>query len=116
MVRATQYGDQKLAVLDEINERVRRHSAIPTIRELAERFGISPATMHSWLTRLAGEGLVEWTRGRHRSLRCTVAGLRLIEAETAGSGQGSSTATDTADSPSVAPSAQPWATASTPRR
>lgn len=78
MVRASQYGDQRVAVLAEIYDRVRSHSKVPTVRELAQWFGISPATMHSWLTRLAEEGLVEWTAGRHRSLRCTQAGIQLL--------------------------------------
>lgn len=81
MPRATQYGHQKLAVLAEISERIRRHSKVPTVRELAERFGVSTATMHSWLTRLAGEGLVEWTPGRHRSLRCTARAIQLLSSQ-----------------------------------
>ena len=81
MARRTQYGEQKVAVLAEISERVRRHSKVPTVRELADRFAISAATMHSWLTRLAEEGLVEWTPGRHRSLRCTPRGIQLLSSQ-----------------------------------
>lgn len=71
MARASQYADKKLDVVAEIHERVRRHSRTPTVRELATRFEVSAATMHSWLNRLNEEGLVEWTPGRHRSLRVT---------------------------------------------
>jgi DNA-binding IclR family transcriptional regulator len=81
MARLSQYRDQRLAVLTEISERVRRHSKVPTVRELAERFDISAATMHSWLTRLAEEGLVEWTPGRHRSLRCTPRAIQLLSSQ-----------------------------------
>ena len=71
MARASKYSDQKLVVLQEIADRVRHHSKVPSVRELADRFQVSPATMHSWLNRLNNEGLVEWTPGRHRSLRVT---------------------------------------------
>jgi len=81
MARATRYGEQKLAVLAEVSERVRQHSKVPTVRELAERFGVSPATMHSWLVRLAGEELVEWSPGRHRSLRCTPRAIQLLSSQ-----------------------------------
>lgn len=81
MARVSQYGDQKVAVLAEISERVRRHSKVPTVRELADRFAISTATMHSWLKRLAEEGLVEWSPGRHRSLRCTPRGIQLLSSQ-----------------------------------
>lgn len=78
MARRSEYGNQKTAVLAEIGDRMRRHSKMPTVRELADRFEVSAATMHSWLTRLAEEGLVEWTPGRHRSLRCTPRGIQLL--------------------------------------
>ena len=74
MARSSQYGDQKTAVLTEIGRRIASHSKVPTVRELAEHFEVSPSTMHSWLGRLESEGLVEWSPGRHRSLRLTSEG------------------------------------------
>jgi DNA-binding transcriptional regulator YhcF (GntR family) len=71
MARATAYGDQKEAVVQAIADRRLHHSRQPTVRELAEQFEVSVATMHSWLGKLKDEGLVEWTPGRHRSLRTT---------------------------------------------
>ena len=81
MARASRYSDQKVAVLTEISERVTRHSKVPTVRELAEAFEVSPATMHSWLRRLGEEGLVEWTPGRHRSLRCTPLAIQQLSSQ-----------------------------------
>lgn len=81
MARASRYGDQKMAVLREVDDRVRRHSKIPTVRELAELFEVAPATMHSWLTRLSEEGLVEWTRGKHRSLRLSPAASQQLSSQ-----------------------------------
>lgn len=81
MARASDYGDRKMAVLGELDGRMRRHSRVPTVRELAEIFEISPATMHSWLTKLNKEGLVEWTPGRHRSLHPTPQGSQLLSSQ-----------------------------------
>jgi len=86
MARASDYEDKKIAVLQEVFDRVRTHSRTPTVRELATSFDVSPATMHSWLTRLSEEGdgqegLVAWTPGRHRSLHCTQTGIRLLESQ-----------------------------------
>lgn len=84
MARASEYEDRKLEVLQSIFDRVRTHSRTPTVRELADSFDVSPATMHSWLTRLSEEGedgeegLVAWTAGRHRSLHCTQRGIQLL--------------------------------------
>lgn len=71
MARATEYGNQRLAVIEAIADRKVHHSRQPTVRELAGEFEVSVATMHSWLEKLRDEGMVEWTPGRHRSLRLT---------------------------------------------
>lgn len=70
MPRESHYVARKHEVLELIQEAAERHSRPPSVRELAEHFRVSSATMHSWLRRLSDEGLVEWEQGRHRSLRC----------------------------------------------
>lgn len=81
MARASDYGDRKMAVVEHLEQRLRTHSKTPTVRELAETFEVSPATMHSWLTKLGKEGLVEWTPGRHRSLHCTQQAIQLLSSQ-----------------------------------
>lgn len=78
MARASEYADKKMLVVRDIHLRLRRQSPNPSVRELATKFGVSPATMHSWLKRLEKEGMVEWTPGRHRSLRVTPQGIQLL--------------------------------------
>jgi transposase len=48
------------------------------VRELAAQFGVGTATMHAWLSRLSDEGMVEWTAGRHRSLRLSQQGSQQL--------------------------------------
>jgi len=74
MARVSKYADTKDEVLALIGEASARHSKPPTVRDLAEETGVGVATMHSYLQKLAKEGLVEWTPGRHRSLRLTDSG------------------------------------------
>lgn len=81
MGRASRLGEKRVDVLGEIVSAMRHHSKVPTVRELADHFEVGTGTMHSWLTKLAGEGLVEWTPRGHRSLRCTPAGHALVAAE-----------------------------------
>ncbi len=76
--RASRFGEKRVEVLGEIVGAVRHHSKVPTVRELADRFDVSPGTMHSWLTKLSESGLIEWTPRSHRSLRCTPDGLALL--------------------------------------
>lgn len=75
MARASKYEDVKQGILEQIAQADMRHGRPPAVRDLADRHGVSVSTMHSYLTRLAEEGLVEWSRGRHRSLRCTPQGF-----------------------------------------
>lgn len=76
--RVSRFGEKRVEVLTQVVNAMRRHSKVPTVRELADRFDISPGTMHSWLTKLAEEGLIEWTPRTHRSLHCTPEGLALV--------------------------------------
>lgn len=78
MPRESHFTARKVEVLDLIHVASIRHARPPSVRELAEHFNVSSATMHSWLTRLSNEGLVEWQQGRHRSLRCTQEASRLL--------------------------------------
>lgn len=75
MARASQYEAKKHEVLGALNEAAKRHSKPPTVRDLADWMGVGVATTHSYLRKLAEEGLVEWKPGRHRTLSCTEQGL-----------------------------------------
>jgi transposase-like protein len=78
MARTSEFDEKKHDVLKQING---AGAETPTVRELADRFGVAPATMHSWLRKLGpepGEELVAWEPGRHRSLRLTRKGSRLL--------------------------------------
>lgn len=75
MARASKYPEVKKDVLGAIVEAAVAHRSGPSVRDLATSFEVSPSTMHSFLSKLADEGLVEWNPGRHRSLRPTQAGF-----------------------------------------
>lgn len=76
MARVSQYEDHKEAILVAISKASLAHSRPPTVRALASEFDVGVATMHSYLTRLAEEGMVEWSKGQHRSLKATQQGFR----------------------------------------
>lgn len=76
MARTSRYEDVKVDVLTKLHMVEQRHGQPPSVRDLATSFGVSVSTMHSYLKRLAEEGLVQWTRGRHRSLRLTLLGIQ----------------------------------------
>lgn len=78
MARQSRYEDSKLTVLELIKERVDRHDKPPTVRELTEDVKVSVSTMHSYLARLAEEGLVQWRPKSHRSLSLSPAGIQLL--------------------------------------
>lgn len=80
MARASNYEPLKESVLDALHVAYLRHSKPPTVRDLAETVQVGVATMHLYLKKLAEEGLVEWSEGRHRSLKITQAGLDLLRA------------------------------------
>lgn len=83
MARASKYEDKKHEVLDLIRYATSRHTKPPTVRDLADASGVGVATMHSYLTKLSEEGLVEWYRGKHRSLRLTPAAHQLLSSQDA---------------------------------
>jgi len=74
MARASLYAAHRDQVLRCIDTSVKSHARPPSVRELAEECGVGVATMHSYLQKLAEEGVVEWRQGRHRSLRLTPEG------------------------------------------
>lgn len=64
------------AVQRKLDDFVRRAAAsgtrrLPTIRELAQRFGASPNTVHKAVARLAGEGILSAGRGTGIHIRVT---------------------------------------------
>lgn len=74
MARASRYDEVAPKVLEQIANAEARHAKPPSVRGLADSFGVAVATLHSYLTRLAKEGLIEWRTARHRSLKLTEAG------------------------------------------
>lgn len=79
MARTSKFSDVKVQVLEQLGTAAAAHSKVPAIRELAEHFEVAPATMHSWLSKLAKEGLIQWQVGRHRSVRLTPKGLQMLQ-------------------------------------
>lgn len=78
MTRASKYKDQKAAVLRVIFRKQMAHGRSPSVRDLADQFEVGVATMHSYLTKLHHEGMIEWKPGRHRTLKVTQNGLKVI--------------------------------------
>ena len=81
MARTSKFDDNKNEILGIIEAAVQRHSKAPTVRELADTFAVAPATMHSWLSKLAEEGLIAWAPGRHRSLRLTPEAVQQLSSQ-----------------------------------
>ena len=73
-MRASRYEDNREGILKEIQKAQDRHGQPPTIRDLAATFEVGVATMHAHLQKLSDEGMIEWRKGKHRSLKCTPAG------------------------------------------
>lgn len=81
MARASKYDESKRYMLRRILGS-QGQSAAPSVREFAQELDIGVATVHSYLSKLAEEGLIEWEQGRHRSLRLTPTGAASIDAPT----------------------------------
>lgn len=75
-MRISKYAEHRGDVLATIRDAQLRHGVPPSVRDLAGKFDVGVATMHAYLQRLAEEGMVEWSRGKHRSLRCTQMGFQ----------------------------------------
>lgn len=78
MARASKYDQSKRVVLQSINDAQWSNEPVPSVREFAQVLGVGVATAHSYLSKLADEGLIEWQQGRHRSLSLTRQGSRLL--------------------------------------
>jgi len=76
MARASRYPDSREEILRSLNDVALAHGKPPSVRDLATKFQVGVATMHSYLEKLAEEGMVEWRPGRHRSLHLTPAGIQ----------------------------------------
>jgi Mn-dependent DtxR family transcriptional regulator len=83
MARASNYAQNRTAIVEQLAEAETHHSLAPTVRDLATAMNVGVATVHSYLRRLAMEGMVEWTPNKHRSLRLTDTGRTLIAQEAA---------------------------------
>lgn len=81
MPRQSQYDANREALLRMIRGAQISHGRPPSVRGLAADLGVGVATVHSYLVQLSGEGLVEWSVGRHRTLHCTERGLNETETE-----------------------------------
>lgn len=75
MARESYYAEKRDKVVVLIGQAQRKQSKAPTVRELAERCEVGVGTMHSYLVKLGKEGVVEWSRGRHHSLKLTESGF-----------------------------------------
>lgn len=78
MARQSRYEDSKLSILGAIQRSADRHDKPPTVRELTGEVRVSVSTMHSYLARLAQEGLVQWRPKSHRSISLTPQGHQLL--------------------------------------
>ena len=76
MARASQFEANRAEVLGSIADPA--HGKPPSVRDLAQRVNVSPSTMHTYLTKLSDEGLIEWKQGRHRTLQATPEGHRQL--------------------------------------
>jgi GntR family transcriptional regulator len=57
-------GEQLRAILEDLIQTLRPGDALPSERELAERYDVARMTVRAEITRLAAEGLVERVQGR----------------------------------------------------
>lgn len=78
MARISHYEDNRREVLRLIFQAQVAHGKAPSIRFLARHCHVGLATMHSYLTKMHEEGLVEWRPGKHRSLKCTEMGRHAL--------------------------------------
>lgn len=79
MPQPSKFNEQRDKVLVAIHKKQINNKKSPSVRGLAEDCGVATATMHSYLTKLFFEGLIEWKPGRHRTLRLTPLGQQAIQ-------------------------------------
>lgn len=78
MGRQSHYEDKKHSLLSCVDTLSRSLGRAPSVRELADNIEVGVATVHSYLAKMAGEGLVQWQPKSHRSLRLTTSGQDLL--------------------------------------
>lgn len=59
----------EMALLEVVEDFIARNGYSPTVRELAERQGLSPAGVYLQLKKLREQGFLEWKEGVPRTLR-----------------------------------------------
>lgn len=78
MGRQSHYEDKKHSLLACVDKMSRSLGRAPSVRELADGIDVGVATVHSYLGKMAAEGLVQWQPKSHRSLRVTSEGHDLL--------------------------------------
>lgn len=63
--------DRQAEILAYVTAYVDRWEVSPTVREIAEEFGINPSAVHRHLTCLRRDGHLDWDDGLMRTLRVT---------------------------------------------
>lgn len=73
-------GETKFEVLAAVVDHRMRHSFGPTVEELREKVGLSTRSSVQWhINHLMQDGLVENIPRKHRTLKATVRGQKLVE-------------------------------------
>lgn len=75
MGRQSHYEDKKRFILLAIHDVHKAAGRAPSVRELAYRAAVGVATVHSYLGKMAQEGLIVWQPKAHRTLRLTPLGF-----------------------------------------
>lgn len=78
MARASRFEDSKDKILTSVHSAAIAHGKPPSVRALADELGVGVATMHDYLTKLAEEELIEWRKGKHRTLHLTPKGIQAL--------------------------------------
>ena len=74
-MRSSRFSEKEKAILDYINDTIRREGYSPTVRDIQNALGIkSTSTVHSYLCRLEEKGLIRKDQGKSRSLRTNEGG------------------------------------------
>lgn len=79
MARPSKYPEHRDRILTLVNNAAARHSRPPSMRTIAQDLGVGVATVHSYLARLASEGLIETPANRHRAVVLTQQGFQHLQ-------------------------------------
>lgn len=83
MARQSLYEFKRDGILQAIETLSTAKGRAPSLREIAEVADVSVATLHSYLLKMQNEGLVQWDKKHHRS-------LKVVGSHQSGSGLGMS--------------------------